>query len=287
MRGRGQIAELCEIAEPDVAAITNIGPVHLELLGTLEAIAEAKAEILAELRERGRAVVPADAEALEPHLHDRLVTITFGAGGDVFALEPERRRALDRGHDRHAGRRAALLVPVRGGAQPAQRAGGDRDRRGARGAAGRDGAAGAGDNLLAPARRADRAGRRNRRRERLLQRQPDLDARGARSPGLARGGRPPRRGARRDGGAGPERRRLSPRGRGPRAPARRRADPRGWRARPRLRARRLGARRRGGGPARRGDARAGRRGAGQGLALGRPRAGHRRADRAAGGPRGG
>ncbi len=87
MRGRGQIAELCEIAEPNIAAITSIGPVHLELLGTLEAIAEAKAEILAELGERGRAVVPADAEALEPHLHDRLVTITFGPGGDVFASE--------------------------------------------------------------------------------------------------------------------------------------------------------------------------------------------------------
>jgi UDP-N-acetylmuramoyl-tripeptide--D-alanyl-D-alanine ligase len=86
MRGRGQIAQLCEIAEPNVAAITNIGPVHLELLGALEAIAEAKAEILAELTDRDRAVIPADAEALEPHLHDRLVTITFGAGGDVFAL---------------------------------------------------------------------------------------------------------------------------------------------------------------------------------------------------------
>ena len=91
MRGVGQIAELCSIAEPDVAAITNIGPVHLELLGTIEAIAEAKAEILASLPEEGRAVVPADAEALAPHLHDRLVTVTFGAGGDVFALGYERR----------------------------------------------------------------------------------------------------------------------------------------------------------------------------------------------------
>jgi len=86
MRGRGQITQLCGIADPNVAAITNIGPVHLELLGTFEAIAEAKAEILADLGERDRAVVPADAEALEPHLHDRLVTITFGPGGDVFAL---------------------------------------------------------------------------------------------------------------------------------------------------------------------------------------------------------
>jgi len=84
MRGRGQIADLCQIAEPDVGAITNIGPVHLELLGTMSAIAEAKAEILMGLRDRGRAVIPADEEALEPHLHDELVTITFGPGGDVF-----------------------------------------------------------------------------------------------------------------------------------------------------------------------------------------------------------
>ncbi len=90
MRGRGQIAELCRIAEPEIGAITNVGPVHLELLGTLEAIAEAKAEMLAGLGASGRAVVPADAEALEPHLHERLVTITFGAGGDVFALSARR-----------------------------------------------------------------------------------------------------------------------------------------------------------------------------------------------------
>jgi UDP-N-acetylmuramoyl-tripeptide--D-alanyl-D-alanine ligase len=90
MRGLGQIAELCEIAEPDVAAITNVGPVHLELLGTLEAIAEAKAEIIAGLSEGGTAVVPADAEALAPHLHDSLDTLTFGPGGDVFALDPRR-----------------------------------------------------------------------------------------------------------------------------------------------------------------------------------------------------
>ena len=42
MRGRGQIAELAQIAEPDVGVIVNVGPVHLELLGTLEAIARAR-----------------------------------------------------------------------------------------------------------------------------------------------------------------------------------------------------------------------------------------------------
>lgn len=93
MRGLGQIAELSEIAEPDVAAITNVGPVHLELLGTLEAIAEAKAEILAGLGPQGRAVLPADAEALRPHLRDELTTLTFGPGGDVFVRSSERRGA--------------------------------------------------------------------------------------------------------------------------------------------------------------------------------------------------
>jgi UDP-N-acetylmuramoyl-tripeptide--D-alanyl-D-alanine ligase len=84
MRGKGQIADLCRIAEPGIGAITNIGPVHLELLGTIEAIAEAKAEILTGIGPRGIAVVPADAEALAPHLDERLRTITFGGGGDVF-----------------------------------------------------------------------------------------------------------------------------------------------------------------------------------------------------------
>jgi UDP-N-acetylmuramoyl-tripeptide--D-alanyl-D-alanine ligase len=39
MRGEGQIAELVEIAEPDVGVIVNVGPVHLELLGTVERVA--------------------------------------------------------------------------------------------------------------------------------------------------------------------------------------------------------------------------------------------------------
>ena len=47
MRGAGQIAELTAIAEPDVGVIVNVGPVHLELLGSLEAIAAAKAELIA------------------------------------------------------------------------------------------------------------------------------------------------------------------------------------------------------------------------------------------------
>ena len=42
----GQIAYLTDIAAPDVGVITSVGPVHLELMGTVEAVAAAKAEIL-------------------------------------------------------------------------------------------------------------------------------------------------------------------------------------------------------------------------------------------------
>ncbi len=52
MRGPGQIAELTEIARPEVGVIVNVGPAHLELLGSLEAIAAAKAELIAGMRAR-------------------------------------------------------------------------------------------------------------------------------------------------------------------------------------------------------------------------------------------
>jgi UDP-N-acetylmuramoyl-tripeptide--D-alanyl-D-alanine ligase len=59
MRGLGQIAELCEFARPQVGVITTIGPAHVELLGSLEAIAEAKSELVGALPAGGTAIVPA------------------------------------------------------------------------------------------------------------------------------------------------------------------------------------------------------------------------------------
>jgi UDP-N-acetylmuramoyl-tripeptide--D-alanyl-D-alanine ligase len=86
MRGAGQIAELAAIAEPDVGVITNVGPVHLELLGSIEAIAAAKAELVGGLRAGGTAVVPAGEALLEPHRRPDVRTVTFGEGGDVDTL---------------------------------------------------------------------------------------------------------------------------------------------------------------------------------------------------------
>jgi UDP-N-acetylmuramoyl-tripeptide--D-alanyl-D-alanine ligase len=86
MRGPGQIAELAAIAEPDVGVITAVAPVHLELMGSIEAIAAAKAELVAALRPGGTAVVPAGEALLEAHRRDDVTTVTFGPGGDVDEL---------------------------------------------------------------------------------------------------------------------------------------------------------------------------------------------------------
>jgi UDP-N-acetylmuramoyl-tripeptide--D-alanyl-D-alanine ligase len=84
MRGLGQIAELCEIARPQIGVITGIGPVHLERLGTIERVAQAKAEIVGTLPAGGVAVAPTEAPELEPFLvRDDVELRRFGPGGDV------------------------------------------------------------------------------------------------------------------------------------------------------------------------------------------------------------
>ncbi len=105
MRGPGQIAELVAIAEPDVGVIVNIGPVHLELLGSIEAIAAAKAELIAGLAPGATVVVPVGEPLLAPHLRADLRTVTFGEGGDV--------ELTDGGADRPA----VAIVEHRAGAE--------------------------------------------------------------------------------------------------------------------------------------------------------------------------
>ncbi|MBE9037106.1 UDP-N-acetylmuramoyl-tripeptide--D-alanyl-D-alanine ligase [aff. Roholtiella sp. LEGE 12411] len=86
MRGRGQIAELTQIARPTIGVITNVGTAHIELVGSEEAIAEAKCELLAEM--------PADSVAILNHDNPLLIAtaakvwtgqvVTYGfSGGDI------------------------------------------------------------------------------------------------------------------------------------------------------------------------------------------------------------
>ncbi|MBD6617947.1 UDP-N-acetylmuramoyl-tripeptide--D-alanyl-D-alanine ligase [Komarekiella sp. 'clone 1'] len=89
MRGRGQIAELTQIARPTIGVITNVGTAHIELLGSEAAIAEAKCELLAEM--------PADSVAILNHDNPLLIAtaakvwagqvVTYGfSGGDIQGL---------------------------------------------------------------------------------------------------------------------------------------------------------------------------------------------------------
>lgn len=50
MSARGEIEYLTQLAEPDIAIVTNVYPMHIEFLGSLENIARAKAEIFSGLR---------------------------------------------------------------------------------------------------------------------------------------------------------------------------------------------------------------------------------------------
>ena len=89
MRGPGQIAELTAISRPDVGVIVNVGPVHVQLLGSLEAIAAAKAELVRDMPAGGTAVLPAGERLLEAHRPAHLDVVTFGEGGDVRLVDAE------------------------------------------------------------------------------------------------------------------------------------------------------------------------------------------------------
>jgi UDP-N-acetylmuramoyl-tripeptide--D-alanyl-D-alanine ligase len=95
MNAKGEIAALTRLVRPHVALITTLASAHIEYLGSMEAIADAKAEIFGGLEPDGIAIVPEDT----PY-RDRLVkaarrhaerTDTFGHGdADVTALHAVR-----------------------------------------------------------------------------------------------------------------------------------------------------------------------------------------------------
>ena len=178
MRGAGQIAELTAISEPDVGVIVNVGPAHLELLGSLEAIAAAKAELIAGLRAGATRRDPGRRAAARAAPARRPAHVRFGAGGDVPLLGAAAPTGASRSprsgeRDRAASPASAQAHQL---AQPARRG---RRRR-----------------ALGVAIRRARSRSRSRRcaasalalpggvtvDQRLLQRQPDVDARRPRRP---------------------------------------------------------------------------------------------------------
>lgn len=91
MRGLGQIEYLTKIAEPDVAVVVNAGTAHIELLGSTDAIAQAKGEIWMGLKPGGTVVRPFADLRLDhwSRLHAPGARhVTFGEGeGDVALIE--------------------------------------------------------------------------------------------------------------------------------------------------------------------------------------------------------
>lgn len=84
MRGRGQIAELTQIARPTIGVITNVGTAHIELLGSETAIAEAKCELLAEMPHDSVAILNHDNPLLmataEKVWQGKVITYGFSGG---------------------------------------------------------------------------------------------------------------------------------------------------------------------------------------------------------------
>lgn len=84
-RYEGNIAELCKIAKPDIAVLTNIGVAHLETFGSIEAIRDTKGEILNHLSDDGVAVINADDHQLKQLVNNRdFKTVTAGLEGGDF-----------------------------------------------------------------------------------------------------------------------------------------------------------------------------------------------------------
>jgi UDP-N-acetylmuramoyl-tripeptide--D-alanyl-D-alanine ligase len=86
MRGFGQIAELAAFARPELAIVTNVGPAHLEKVGSLAGVVRAKGELVDALPPGGVAVVPADFPVSRADVDVR----RFGPGTDSFveSFEP-------------------------------------------------------------------------------------------------------------------------------------------------------------------------------------------------------
>jgi len=89
MQAPGEITELCSIASPEIAVITNIGPAHLQYSGSQENIARGKAEIARGLPTGGMLVVPFGEPLLEPFLEGldlRKVTFGFDSLADIHPM---------------------------------------------------------------------------------------------------------------------------------------------------------------------------------------------------------
>jgi UDP-N-acetylmuramoyl-tripeptide--D-alanyl-D-alanine ligase len=123
----GEIRYLASILRPDAAILTKICPAHLEGFGSLEAVVQAKTELLEPLRKGSPAVIPDDDAALLAKAHRlslKVVTVGFSEHADyqISVIEPagdcisfvlnERKRFVFRSRASFLARNAAYAVAM-------------------------------------------------------------------------------------------------------------------------------------------------------------------------------
>ena len=114
----GEIRDLAEIAQPRIGIVTAVQPVHLSRIGTIDAVEQAKGELVEALPADGTAILNADDERVRrmaSRTAARTLTYGFAADADVTARDV---RSL--GHDgmaftlRHANHEVPIRIPALG-----------------------------------------------------------------------------------------------------------------------------------------------------------------------------
>jgi UDP-N-acetylmuramoyl-tripeptide--D-alanyl-D-alanine ligase len=95
-RGKGHIRLLCEVARPGIGVVTNVGVAHMEMFGSAEAVADAKAELVESIPPEGTAVLNADDPVVRGFAsRTRARVLSFGTSPDADVRGED--LVLDRG----------------------------------------------------------------------------------------------------------------------------------------------------------------------------------------------
>ena len=89
MRGVGQITQLCAVAQPTLGLLTNVGTSHIELLGSEDAVAEAKGELVRCLPRTGAAFLNGDDEYSARIAVTTVAAVTFYGLSDMCSVRAE------------------------------------------------------------------------------------------------------------------------------------------------------------------------------------------------------
>jgi len=113
----GELAPLCRILKPTWGIVTNIGPVHVEFFGSIEAIAEEKATLLRSLPANGTAVLNRDSDCFEI-LHAatacRIITISTRQDADYACISRDSTKQQATIEEKAGGDRFAFRTSVPG-----------------------------------------------------------------------------------------------------------------------------------------------------------------------------